>query len=107
MAGGSLAVGVVALIGGVAGNTERVTRYWTAAELNADGSARVTEVIDYEFGAVAQDRHGIFRWVPGLDPAAAIEVSSPDAPDDVSVTSESHPRTDGTPVSGVNIRIGD
>ena len=30
-----------------------------------DGSAQVTEVIDYDFGL--NQKHGIFRWVPGLD----------------------------------------
>ena len=59
IAGGSVVVGVAALIGGCASETERIERYWTSAELAGDGSAEITEVIDYNFGALAQDRHGI------------------------------------------------
>ena len=60
-----------------------------------DGSARVTEVVDWNFGPA--DRHGIVRDVPGLRTSAPVEVSSPDAPDDVALS------TAGTP----QIRIGD
>ncbi|WP_307623469.1 DUF2207 domain-containing protein [Streptomyces sp. V3I7] len=45
-------------------SSESVARMWAAAELSADGRARITEVIDYDFGH--EDRHGIFRDVPGL-----------------------------------------
>lgn len=107
IAGGSVVVGVAALIGGCASDTERVERYWTSAELTADGSAEITEVIDYNFGALAQDRHGIIRWVPGLSPTAPITVESPDAPDGTEITSESRSRQDGTLVDGANIRVGD
>ncbi|HEX6418056.1 MAG TPA: DUF2207 domain-containing protein [Acidimicrobiales bacterium] len=97
MAGGAVAAGAAALAGGIAGNSERITRYWAVATVGTDGSAQVTEMIDYEFGAAA-DKHGIFRVVPGVDPAAPISVESPDAPDDAQVTAEG---------DGVRIRIGD
>jgi hypothetical protein len=104
--GGSLAVGAVALVGGVVGNTEHVERYWTTAALADDGAARVTEVIDYDFGN-ATDGHGVFRWVPGLTSTDEIDVSSPDAPAGTQLTREVHTRVDGTPVDGLEIRIGD
>ena len=97
MAAGAAVVGATAFVGGVAGNTGRVTRYWTVAEVGADGSAQVTEMIDYEFGP-SFDKHGIYRDVPGLDTTTPITVSSPGAPDDILVT----PQGDG-----VRIRIGD
>ncbi|MFF4760192.1 DUF2207 domain-containing protein [Streptomyces sp. NPDC001292] len=59
-------VGAVATLGALAGNTERVTRMWVGAEINKDGSARVTEVIDYDFGVGIEGRHGIYRDIPGL-----------------------------------------
>jgi hypothetical protein len=59
-------VGVVATLGALAGNTERVTRMWVSAEINKDGSARITEVIDYDFGVGVNARHGIYRDIPGL-----------------------------------------
>ncbi|MEU1465935.1 DUF2207 domain-containing protein [Streptomyces sp. NPDC005727] len=55
--------GVVALSQLLA-NKERVTSMWVGAEIRADGSARVTEVIDYDFGH-SGDSHGIYRDVPG------------------------------------------
>ncbi|MET7694713.1 DUF2207 domain-containing protein [Streptomyces sp. NPDC005483] len=61
---------VLAVFGGVAAlaqtlaNKERVTSMWVGAEIRADGSARITEVIDYDFGH-AGDSHGIYRDVPG------------------------------------------
>lgn len=97
MAGGSVVLGAAALIGGVAGNTERVTRYWTAAEVADDGSGQVTEVIDYNFG-VATDKHGIFRVIPGLDLTTPVSVSSPDAPAGTDITPEG---------DGIRIRVGD
>ncbi|MFE7330995.1 DUF2207 domain-containing protein [Streptomyces sp. NPDC057565] len=59
-------VGVVATLGAMAGNTERVTMMWVGAEINKDGSARITEVIDYDLGVGIEARHGIYRDVPGL-----------------------------------------
>jgi hypothetical protein len=99
--GGSVAIGAVALVGAVVGDTERVERLWTSAELDDDGSAQVTEVIDYDFGAV-NERHGIFRYVWDLSPEAPITVASPDAPDAIEVTPEAR---DGR--EGAMIRIGD
>ena len=101
MAGGSLVVGAVALVGAVAGDTERVERLWTSAELADDGSAQITEVIDYDFGALSE-KHGIFRDVPDLSPQAPITVDSPDAPDAIQVTPEA---IEGR--EGARIRIGD
>jgi Predicted membrane protein (DUF2207) len=101
MAAGGLALGAVSLVGAVAGDTERVERLWTSAELANDGSAQVTEVIDYDFGALSE-KHGIFRYVWDLSPAAPITVDSPDAPDAIQVTREA---MDGR--TGARIRIGD
>jgi hypothetical protein len=106
LAGGTLAVGAIAFGAAfVAGKQEEVTRYWTSAVVADDGSAEVTEVIDYDFGL--NQKHGIFRWVPGLDSAAPITVSSPDAPDQTEVSAISDTRNDGTVGTGTNIRIGD
>ncbi|MYW68752.1 DUF2207 domain-containing protein [Streptomyces sp. SID8379] len=62
----ALALGCVTWFAGAAGNSERVTRMWVSAKVAKDGSARVTEVIDYDFGHPTSDRHGIFRDIPGL-----------------------------------------
>jgi hypothetical protein len=106
LTGGALAVGAVAFGAAfVAGKQEEVTRYWTSAVVADDGSAEVTEVIDYDFGL--NQKHGIFRWVPGLDSAAPITVSSPDAPDNTEISAISDTRNDGTVGTGTNIRIGD
>jgi uncharacterized membrane protein YgcG len=76
---------VLAVFGGVAAlaqtlaNRERVTSMWVGAEIRADGSARITEVIDYDFGH-SGDSHGIYRDVPG----------SPFEGDDVSVSLDGH-----------------
>ena len=59
-------VGVVALAAGAAARTERITRLWAGAEVGWDAPP-AGEVIDYDFRQ--HDRHGIFRDVPGLDPA--------------------------------------
>ncbi|WP_262064031.1 DUF2207 domain-containing protein [Streptomyces sp. STR69] len=56
---GGIGAGVQAL-----SNTERVTSMWVGAEIRADGSARITEVIDYDFGH-SGDTHGVYRDVPG------------------------------------------
>jgi hypothetical protein len=58
--------GGVAAIARVLGNTERVTAMWVGAEIAADGSARITEVIDYDFGEPDRVRHGIHRDLPHL-----------------------------------------
>jgi hypothetical protein len=101
VAGGSLAIGAVALVGGVVGDTERIERLWTTADVSDNGSAHVTEVIDYNFGSL-NDKHGIFRVVPDVRPDARITVDSPDAPDALQVTPEFRDRRYVT-----NIRIGD
>ncbi|TKJ18513.1 hypothetical protein A6V29_11560 [Blastococcus sp. CCUG 61487] len=85
-----LAFLVAALSGG-----ERVTRLWVSATVAADGSARIVEIIDYDFGI--EERRGIYRDVPGLRTDEPIEVTSPTAPDDVEVTGD----------SPVRLRIGD
>ena len=81
-------------------STERVERLWTLAVLADDGSAQISEVIDYDFGG--NERHGIFRIVPDLSPDAPITVDSPDAPDAIQVTPDVVNGRDGA-----NIRIGD
>lgn len=79
-----LVVTVAATIGAAAGDTERITKLWVSAAIARDGSAQITESIDWDFGS--QSKHGIFRDVPGLSPEAPVKVSSPDAPADVDVS---------------------
>ncbi len=79
LVGGALVTGLAGLIAAAAGDSERMGAYWASASVDADGVAEVTEVLDYDFGV--EDRHGIFRDVPLLDPNAPIEVESPTAPD--------------------------
>ncbi len=98
----SAGIGVVAGVGAATADAERVTQYWARADVATDDSAAVTEVIDYDFGIVAQNRHGIFRTIPGLSSATPITVDSPDAPDGVSLRDE---LVSGVP--GVRIQIGD
>jgi hypothetical protein len=85
-----VAFAVAALSGG-----ERIARLWVSATVAEDGSARIVEVIDYDFGV--EERRGIFREVPGLRVDDPVEVTSPDAPADVTVTGE----------DPVLLRIGD
>src|SRR4051812_48868991 len=83
---------VVALVGlGVVGpavGTERITGFQVAATVQDDGSVRFHEVIDWDFGILATDRHGIFRDIPigAGGEATDIEVSSPTAPSGVQAT---------------------
>jgi len=56
-----------------------IDHYWTVAALNGAGTARITEAIDYDFGL--EERHGIYRDVPGLRRSDVVSVSSPSAPD--------------------------
>lgn len=79
LAGGGVALGLVSGFTAAVGDSERIGGYWTSAVVEPDGQAQVTEVIDYDFGS--SDRHGIFREIPLLDPAASITVESPTAPD--------------------------
>lgn len=74
-----LVLGAVAAVGALAGDQERIAYTEVHVAVAPDGSARVQEVIDYDFGT-SSERHGIFRDVPGLTEASAVEVSS-DAPD--------------------------
>ncbi|WP_436796293.1 DUF2207 domain-containing protein [Actinospongicola halichondriae] len=84
---------VVQLVGLLVGGRERIVAYFEVAAIDADGSARVEEVIDYDFGA-GSERHGIIRVVPGLTFPSDVSVSSPDAPAQVQRT-------------GNSLRIGD
>ncbi len=72
---------IVATFGAAAGDTERLAVFRARADFRGSGPVLVTEVIDYDFGTAR--RHGIYRDIPDVDPAAAIEVSSPTAPDPV------------------------
>jgi hypothetical protein len=96
LAAAVLVAGVVALVGAVAGRTERVPRLWAGAEVGAGGAARVAEVIDYDFGS--RERHGIYRDIPGLAAGDPVQVASPTAPAQVQVT--------GT-AQQARLRIGD
>lgn len=85
---------------GPAGGLERITGYQVVATVRADGSVRIREVIDWDYGTFAIQKHGIDREIPlGLGGTPTdIAVASPTAPDDV--------RT--APVDGdLRIRIGD
>jgi hypothetical protein len=95
---------VVALVAlGVVGpvvGSERITGFQVVAAVRADGSVRIREVIDWDFGSLVLDKHGIFREIP-IGPAGRptdIEVASPTAPDDVL------PTVEGT---NLKLRIGD
>ncbi len=85
-----------ALAGAAAGDSERVTAMWIGGQLRADGQARVTEVIDYDFGS--QARHGIFRDVPGL---------VTDEPVTVAMDGSSVPVTQTSAGQSTDLRIGD
>ncbi|MGC4943014.1 DUF2207 domain-containing protein [Kribbella sp. DT2] len=74
LAAGGLLIGLVGLLVGLLGQTgEQVARMWVGAEVRADGSARITEVVDYDFGGA--DKHGIFRTVPLDAPGDLTDVS--------------------------------
>lgn len=88
----ALVPAVVLVIGLLVGDRERIEQYVEVATIRG-GTARVEEVIDYDFGAAA-DRHGIYRILPDLTDQSSVTVSSPTAPDDVTIT-------------GGRIRIGD
>ena len=96
LAAAVLLVGVAAAAAAVAARTERIAGLWAGAQVAAGGAARIVEVIDYDFGS--QPRHGIFRDVPGLDPADPVQVASPSAPAQVEVTGTAHQ---------TRLRIGD
>lgn len=94
---GGLALAAAAAVSALVGNGERITGYWMLARVDGDDPVAITEVIDYEFGGFS--RHGIYRDIDDLDPAAPVEVSSPTAPDQVQVQAVSPTRS--------RIRIGD
>jgi hypothetical protein len=98
----ALVAGGVAAAGSAFSGPERVERMWTAAQLRDDGSSTITEVIDYNFG-LGQERHGIFRNIPGVSPDASILVDSPDAPH--GIASQSATSIGGE--MGVQVKIGD
>lgn len=98
---GAVALGAVALVGGVAGDTERVTRMWVGSALDADGGARIVEVIDYDFGYAT--KHGIFRTIPGLSSDSPVRVASTSAPD--GIAAKTPELVSGEP--GINLKIGD
>lgn len=79
LGGVAVVVGGVAAIGALAGDQERIAYTEVHVAVARDGSARVGEVIDYDFGTTSE-RHGIFRDVPGLTESSEVEVAS-DAPD--------------------------
>ena len=95
LAAAALLVGGVAMIGAAIGDGERISGLWAGAEVAGDGSARITEVIDYDFGL--RRRHGIFRDIPGLGAGAPVGVSSATAPDDTLITGYG---------PGVRVRVG-
>jgi hypothetical protein len=61
------------------------------------------EVIDYDFGVAAQDKHGIFRQVPGLTTDSPVRVESTSAPDGIADRSATY--IDGE--LGLEVKIGD
>src|SRR4029450_7390935 len=96
LAGVVLLAGVAAVAGVGAATPERVARLWAGAEVGRGGAASVTEVIDYDFAG--RQRHGIYRDVPGLDPADPVRGHSDRAPDQVQGTGTAHQ---------TRLRIGD
>lgn len=99
---GAAALGAVAVVGGVLSDNERVTGMWVGAVLDDRGDAAISEVIDYDFG-LSQDKHGIFRDIPGLGLESPVEVRSTSAPD--SIAEKTSVIVSGE--SGVRLRIGD
>ena len=93
---GAIALGGVAIAAAFAGDTERIGAYWAHAEIDASGTARVVEVIDYDFGS--SRRHGMLRQLPDVPTTAGFTVESPSAPDQVQVLPW---------WSGTELRIGD
>lgn len=89
----SVVPAVLLVIGLAIGDGERMLSYFEVATVASDGSARVEEVIDYDFGA-GSSKHGLIRIVPDLASEESVTVSSPTAPDQVQIT-------------GGRLRIGD
>jgi hypothetical protein len=93
---GAAIVGFVAMIGAFIGDTERISAYWTHAHVTADGSADLVEVIDYDFGS--NQKHGLLRQIPDVDPTTEFTISSPSAPDQFTTSAW---------WLGTEIRVGD
>jgi hypothetical protein len=93
---GALLVGGAAAVGAALGDAERITGLWAGAAIGGDGRAGVVEVVDYDFGT--QQRHGMFRDVPGLTSDAHPVVWSATAPSAVALEDRGR---------AVRIRIGD
>jgi Predicted membrane protein (DUF2207) C-terminal domain/Predicted membrane protein (DUF2207) N-terminal domain len=96
----TLVLGLLAVVGVAVGDSERVTRYWTRAQVATDGHAGITESLDYAFGPISV-HHGIERWVPGLPPETAVTVDA-DAPHAVALIPQAEDGREGT-----TIRVGD
>ena len=80
---GALCLGGIALGAAFVGDTERIGAYWTHADIDGSGTARVVEVIDYDFGS--NRRHGMLRQLPDVPTTAGFTVTSPSAPDQFAV----------------------
>ena len=100
---GSVVAGALAAFGAAIYNEERIERMWVGASFDADGTAAVHEVIDYQFGT-STDRHGLLRNIPGLTTTSPIAVFSPDAPDDINSIA---PFTFDGGEQGITMRVGD
>ncbi len=61
-AGPAPASAAASAAGGSQSGFERITNYDVTILVKADGELFITEVIDYDFGAI--ERHGIFREIP-------------------------------------------
>ncbi|MBA3281713.1 MAG: DUF2207 domain-containing protein [Acidimicrobiia bacterium] len=76
---GAIVVGVASAAGAALSDGERIADTQIHVAVDQNGSGRIVEAIDYDFGT-SSERHGIFRDVPGLTSDSSVEVSS-DAPD--------------------------
>ncbi|ADI11418.1 hypothetical protein SBI_08300 [Streptomyces bingchenggensis BCW-1] len=74
-------LGMAVVLGGEGPSSGRVTKMWISAEIAEDGSARITEVIDYDFAW--SESSGIYVDLPGLfldQEAARISTTEDGAP---------------------------
>lgn len=115
LVGAGLAAAGAGASGAFQGGSEQITSSWSQAVVAPDGSAQVTEVIDWDFGALAAmwhkgadagaanvlgEKHGILRVVPDLPLDAPVVVES-DAPDNLEVSTTSDYG------GGTQLKIGD
>lgn len=84
-------------LGGVALNGEHIEQMWLGTRLSADAPAQVIELIDYDF--TVNQKHGIYRVIPGLRPDDPIRVRSDTAPDQIDQRTKTY--------DGTRIRVGD